>query len=309
MIKITATAQSVEQAKALLDAGVDTLYIGEAEFGLRLPTPLSYDEIKTITSLAHQAQKTVTVAVNALMHVDMMKKIKPFLDFLQEIKVDKIAVGDAGVIFVLQRDGYKLPFTYDASTLVASARQVNFWAQQGAVEAVLARELPKEELEDMAKELEIPGEILVYGATVIHQSKRPLLQNYFNFVKADGEKVGKDRAANHFISEPKKDDTHYSIFEDKHGTHIFANDDLDMMSELGDLVEMGYDHWKLDGIFTRGETFVEVAKCFIEARDLLEKGQFTHEKAQELDEQVKALHPFGRTVSHGFYDLDPKKIK
>lgn len=100
-------------------------------------------------------------------------KIKEFLDFLVEIKADRIAVGDAGVIFILQRDKYELPFTYDASTMVASARQVNFWANQGAIEAVLARELPKEELADMTDELAVPGEILVYGATVIHHSKRP----------------------------------------------------------------------------------------------------------------------------------------
>ena len=120
MIKITTTAESVEQAKALLAAGTDNLYIGEAEFGLRLPTALSYDEIREITALAHEAGKTVTVAVNALMHVDMMAKIKPYLDFLQDIQVDRIAVGDAGVIFVLQRDKYDLPFTYDASTMVTS---------------------------------------------------------------------------------------------------------------------------------------------------------------------------------------------
>lgn len=85
----------------------------------------------------------------------------------------------------MQRDKYELPFTYDASTMVASARQVNFWAKQGAIEAVLARELPKEELADMTDELAVPGEILVYGATVIHHSKRPLVQNYYNFIKTE----------------------------------------------------------------------------------------------------------------------------
>ncbi|MFK4967703.1 peptidase U32 family protein [Lactococcus garvieae] len=307
MIKITTTAESVEQAKALLAAGTDNLYIGEAEFGLRLPTALSYDEIREITALAHEAGKTVTVAVNALMHVDMMAKIKPFLDFLQDIQVDRIAVGDAGVIFVLQRDKYDLPFTYDASTMVTSSRQINFWAGQGAVEAVLARELPKAELEAMTGNLDVPGEVLVYGATVIHQSKRPLVQNYYNFIKT--EETGKDRERNLFVSEPKKEDTHYSIFEDNHGTHIFANDDLNMMSELSDLVKMGFDHWKLDGIFTCGADFVAITKLFVEAKNAIEAGNFTADKAFQLEEEVRKLHPAGRTLSHGFYDLDPGKIK
>lgn len=109
MITITSTAESLEQAKALLEAGVDRLYIGEKNYGLRVPTALTNEEIQKITELAHDAGKTVTVAVNALMHTEMMAKIKDFLDFLVEIKADRIAVGDAGVIFVLQRDKYELP--------------------------------------------------------------------------------------------------------------------------------------------------------------------------------------------------------
>ncbi|QDK69927.1 peptidase U32 family protein [Lactococcus protaetiae] len=307
MITITSTVESVEQAKALLDAGTDRLYIGEAAYGLRVPTALTYDELRKITELAHQANKTVTVAVNALMHTEMMSKIKPFLDFLVEIKADRIAVGDAGVIFVLQRDKYKLPFIYDASTMVASSRQANFWAEQGAVEAVLAREIPKEELSDMKGSLRIPGEVLVYGATVIHHSKRPLVQNYYNFIKT--EETGKNRERNLFVSEPKKEDTHYSIFEDNHGTHVFANDDINMMTELKQLTEMGFDHWKLDGIFTRGENFVQIVKLFVEAKILIETGQFTELKAFQLEEKVRKLHPSGRTMSHGFYDLDKNAIK
>ena len=37
MIELIATAESVEQAVELLATGVDTLYIGEETFGLRLP--------------------------------------------------------------------------------------------------------------------------------------------------------------------------------------------------------------------------------------------------------------------------------
>ena len=306
-INITATAESVEQAKDLLAAGADTLYIGDELFALRVPSPLSHEEIQEIVEFSHKAGKTITVAVNAVMHIEKMAIIKPYLDFLQEIGADQITVGDTGVIYVLQRDKYELPYIYDASTLVASSRQVNFWADQGAVGAVLARELPKPELEEMAGNLQIPGEVLVYGATVIHHSKRPLLQNYFNFAKVEGE--AKDRDAGQFLAEPADNETHYSIFEDGQGTHIFANDDLDMMTELGDLAIMGYDHWKLDGIFTRGESFVQIVKIFDQARQLIERDQFTADKAFQLDEEIRKFHPAERSLSHGFYDFDPTKIK
>ena len=55
MITITSTAESLEQAKALLEAGVDRLYIGEKNYGLRVPTALTNEEIQKITELAHDA--------------------------------------------------------------------------------------------------------------------------------------------------------------------------------------------------------------------------------------------------------------
>ena len=53
-IIITATAESVEQAQALIDAGVDRIYVGEKDYGLRLPQTLSYDEINRIAQLVHR---------------------------------------------------------------------------------------------------------------------------------------------------------------------------------------------------------------------------------------------------------------
>ncbi|WEV60982.1 U32 family peptidase [Streptococcaceae bacterium ESL0729] len=306
MIKITATAQSFEQAKKLLDAGVDTLYIGEGEYGLRLPKNFTWAELEEITKLAHENQATVTVAVNALMHPDKMRKIKDYLDFLEKIGVDLITVGDAGVIHVLKRDGYKLPYFYDASTMVTSARQVNFWSEHGACGAVLARELPKDELNSMQNHLKVPGEILVYGATIIHQTKRPLLQNYYNFIKSD-EDITYERGL--FLSEPNDEETHYSVFEDSHGTHIFASDDVDMMSVLGELTDMNFNHWKLEGIYCPGDNFVAIAKLFIEARSLIEAHVFTADKAYQLDEEVRKLHPRGRSLGRGFYDFAPDDIK
>ncbi len=65
----------------------------------------------------------MTVAVNALMHQEMMDNIKPYLDFLQEIGADYITVGDAGVFYVLQRDSYKLRlFTMPRPWLPAAVR-------------------------------------------------------------------------------------------------------------------------------------------------------------------------------------------
>ena len=158
------------------------------------------------------------------------------LGFLKANHVDKISIGDPGIIYRMKKNPeLALPFVYDGETLVTSARQINFGAK-GAIGAVLAREVPFGEMTVLAPQLTIPAEVLVYGATCIHQSKRPLLQNYYNYTQQEDEK---SRERGLFLSEPKKEDTHYSIYEDSHGTHIFANNDINLMNELQSLLKRG----------------------------------------------------------------------
>ncbi len=66
----------------------------------------------------------------------------------------------------------------------------------------MAREIPSEELFDISKNLEIPAEVLVYGPSVIHHSKRTLLRNYYNFTKADETDLSRQRGL--FLAEPAR---------------------------------------------------------------------------------------------------------
>lgn len=306
-INITATVESISQAEKLLAAGVDTLYFGGKTFGLRLPYNFSLEEQQALTELSHQFGKKVTVAVNGLMHPDKMKQLPAYLKFLEEIKADAVAVGDAGVVHVIRRDKFRLPFIYDGHTMVTSARQMNFWYKRGAIGSVVAREVPYLELKEMKNKLLGFGEILVYGATCIHQSKRPLLENYFNFVKTEGKDTTKE--SDLFLSEPKKADSHYSIYEDEHGTHIFATNDLNLMEHLDKLVDLNFLHWKLEGIYTPGDDFVEIAKQFVEAREALEQGRWNEGLARELSENVSSFHPDKRELDTGFFLLSPEEVK
>ncbi len=306
MIKITASVQSLSQGKALLEAGVDTLYFGMEEFGLRLPHSFTLDEQKELIDLAHAYKKTATVAVNGIIHPEKMKKIPAYLQFLKEAGVDQITLGDPGIVYIMKTQDLYIPYLYDAETMVTSSRQINFWGKRGAIGAVVAREVPFEELKIMAENLDVFGEIQVFGPTCIHQSGRPLLQNYFNYSKVEDEKKGKE--AELFISEPKKDETHYGIFEDSHGTHVFADNDLNLMPVLDDLMAHHFDHWKLDGLFSPEEAFVEIAKAFVAAKMAIEKGTFTAEEQEKLNQKVRQLYPEKRGLDLGFFDIDPESI-
>lgn len=306
MIELIATVESLNQAEELLKAGVDTLYFGEDRFGLRLPHSFSRQEQAELTKLTHSYGKKVSVAVNAIFHNDGIAAVPDYLAFLRAIGVDTITAGDPGVVQVMKNPDLFIPYRYDTQVVVTSSRQINFWADRGAVAAVVAREVPRDSLKILTKKAKVPVECLVYGATCIHQSKRPLLQNYFNYIK-DTETVGKDRGF--FLSEPNKPDTHYSVYEDTNGTHIFANNDILMAQHLQELAEMTVHQWKLEGLFTPQDQFVKIAQLFAQAKEAIQAGEWHQAKADQLERAVRELHPAHRGLDTGFYLFDPKVVK
>ncbi|RYL93742.1 peptidase U32 family protein [Sporolactobacillus sp. THM19-2] len=301
-MNLIATAESAGQAEALLDAGVDTLYVGGHPFGLRLPRPLGIEEIKEIIHLAHGRGKKVTVACNALMHNKEIEQLGAYLSRLAELQADAITVGDPGAILTLEELKLPLPYIYDGETLVTSAEQIAFWLKHHAVGAVAARELTLIELKEMQSRLEKPIEVLVYGPTCIHQSGRPLLSNYYRY-EGMSERSDKDRGL--FLRDPKNPESQYPIFEDEDGTHIFSTEDLSLMAQLQDLKENRLIWWKLDGVLLRGEPFVRIAALFAEAKQAVESGTF--EPAGYCN-RLKDLQPANRQLGTGFYLKDPKEI-
>ena len=49
---------------------------------------------------------------------------------------------------------------------------------------------------------------------------------------------------------------------------ISSNNDSNMMTKLSELVEHGFDHLKLDGVYCPGENFVKITEYFVKACDL-----------------------------------------
>lgn len=306
MIELIATAESLEQGKELLLSGVDRIVMGEEIFGLRVPGYLTIQEMAELTDFAHRLDKKVIVAVNAILHNEKIELARPFLSKIKALGVDLLLVGDTGLIQILKEPEYQMPYIYDASVLVTSHGQINFWKQYGAVEAMIAREVPFVELELMAPKVEIPFITQVYGAQCIHQSKRQLLDNYFNYIAKEPLDFSKRHL---FLSEPTKKQTHYSIYQDSHGTHVFANHDVHLLNYLPMLASIEANLWYLDGIYTPGSDFVEVVRMYHKARQLLEKKTWELEKVAVLDQGIQAFHPVNRELSTNFFLFEADKVK
>lgn len=306
MIKLIATAESLSQGIALFDHGIDEVIVGEKTFGLRLPGVLTLDEMATLVIEAKKRDKQVTVAMNAVLHNDKIEQVRPFLRELMAIGVNKLSVGDTGLIQILKEEEFQLPYIYDGATIVTSAGTINFWSKYGAVDALISREVPLAELREIMKDVQIPVTYQIYGAYCIHHSKRMLLDNYFNYLGKDASTLsGNDL----FLADPLHRDSHYTIYSDTHGTHIFADMDLNLMEHLNELNEAGVKHWYLDGIFTPEDKFIEIAGIFNEARTLVESNTFAESNIAQLNDKLMAVQPDNREMNTGFFLYEADRVQ
>lgn len=299
MIQLVTTAQSVDQAEALIKAGADRLYIGNSRFGLRQKGDWTIDAVREVTQLAHRYGKEVTVAVNNLMHNDHIEELKDYLQTLKTIGVDDVTAGDPGAIRLIRQA--KIPYWYDAQTLVTSAKQIQFWGKREAIGAVVAREVTIEELVLIQQQIGLPVEVQVYGPTCIHHSKRPLVTNYFNEL---GRPVEEAKQREFYMSEPADTTSRYPIYEDENGTHIFS-EDLTLMGQLPTLVKNGLHTWKLVG-WHAGDQFVEIVQLFTYARTNLLNGRFDR---VEMEHRLHELQPETFRLGTGLWLRKPEEIK
>ena len=299
MIQLVTTAQSVDQAEALIKAGADRLYIGNSRFGLRQKGDWTIDAVREVTQLAHRHGKDVTVAVNNLMHNDHIEELSEYVQTLKAIGVDDVTAGDPGAIRLIRQA--KIPYWYDAQTLVTSAKQIQFWGKREAIGAVVAREVTLEELALIQQQIGLPVEVQVYGPTCIHHSKRPLVTNYFNELGRPSEEA---KQREFYMSEPADASSRYPIYEDENGTHIFS-EDLTLMGQLPTLVKHGLHTWKLDG-WHAGDQFVEIVKLFTFARANLLNGRFDR---VEMEARLNDLQPEGFRLGTGLLLRKPEEIK
>ncbi len=97
--------------------------------------------------------------------------------------------------------------------------------------------------------------------------------------------------------------------QNRHGTHIFASNDLNLSNELNELYQHHYCTWKLDGLFTPGEKFVNITRLFAEAKKQILEGSWDQEKAEKMTSEISKLHPENRELDTGFFYIDPSAIK
>lgn len=247
-VELLSPAGNMEKLVTAINFGADAVYLSGKDFGLRANTDnFSLDEMAEAFKFLKSRGKKGYVTVNIYARNDDFKPLKDYLGALKDIGVDAVIVSDPGVVKLIRDMRLNIPIHISTQANTTNYMSVEFWKEQGAERVVLARELSKQEIAYIVKNVACDIEVFVHGAMCISHSGRCMLSNYFNSKDPNRGECTHPCRWNYYLMEETRPGEYFPVYEDSRGSYIYNSRDLCLIEHIGDLVEMGVASLKIEG--------------------------------------------------------------
>ncbi len=292
-IELLAPAGNFEKLKTALYFGADAVYVGGKSFSLRaFSNNFTNEELVEAINYTHSLGKKIYVTVNAFMKNHEIEKIKEYLVFLYNAKVDAVIVTDPGVVMLAKKYAPNLELHLSTQANTLNKASVEFWQSQGVKRIVLARELSMSEIKEIKNSVpEVELEAFIHGAMCISYSGRCLLSNYLTGRDSNRGECVQACRWNFAIKEVSKEGEFYPIEEDERGTYILNSKDLNLIEYIGEMISAGIVSFKIEGRM-KGEYYLAtVINAYRRAIDeYYEKGDAYKGNPLFMTELKKTFH-------------------
>lgn len=278
-IELLAPAGDLERLKVAIDYGADAVYLGGPILGLRANAKnFTYDEIKEGCIYAHERNKKVYVTVNIVLHNKEANLVEESLKQLEKCGVDAIIVSDPAVISIAKKNtNLEIHLSTQQSTLNIEA--CRFWKKQGVSRIVLGREVSKEDILEIRKNVDIEIECFVHGAMCAGLSGRCVLSNYLT--NRDANRGGCSQICRWDFDLRDKD---LNLIKGENN-FTFCSKDLSMLTVLPDMIKCGISSLKIEG---RMRSIYYVATIVNIYRKAIDE-YYENECIKNIEEKIKIV--------------------
>lgn len=300
--ELLTAAGSLEEIQLYAGAGADAVQIGEHRFGARLPGDIPEGMLKEAVQTAHSSGMKAYLVANRILDNAGVDALPSYLVKAAEAGVDAVVFGDPALLSAAKEAGVQhLPLHWNPEMTATNYQTANYWADRGAVRAVLARELNMEQVLEFKKHCKADVQVQVHGLTNIFHSKRRMVKSY---MEHRGEQAvqgafGMDKGL--YLIEEERQDERYPIYEDEAGTHIMSGDDLCMLDALEDLFAAGIDSMKVESLMKPAEYNTAALRAYRQAIDAYAADPVGYSFREEWMEPILRLQPANRPLTYGFY--------
>lgn len=236
-IELLAPAKNADTGIEAILHGADAVYIGAPRYGARAAAGCTVDDIARLCNFAHIYHARVYVALNTILYENELVDAQRIVWQLYEAGVDALIVQDMAM---LQLD--LPPIALHASTQCdnRTPQKVQFLAEAGFSQVVLARELSTDEIHRISQATDVPLEVFVHGALCVSYSGQCYLSAALTGRSANrGECAQCCRLPYTLI-----DGNGRHIAIDK---HLLSLKDLNQSNRLEELIDAGATSFKIEG--------------------------------------------------------------
>jgi len=301
--ELLAPGGSLEKCRTAFAYGADAVYVGGKEYSLRASARnLNREELAALCFLARKLEKKVYVAVNTFARDSDIRALPSFLKYLQDIRVDAVIVSDPGVLALSKRWAPDISLHLSTQANTTNSLSIAFWRDQGVQRVNLARELSFSEIQQIRRDCATDLEIFVHGAMCVSYSGRCLLSALLNQRSANLGACTQPCRWSYRLVEEKRPGQYFPIYDDPKGTYIFNSKDLCLIEELGRLMDLGINAFKIEGRMKGSLYLASVIRAYRQAIDSYWQSPTDYRVAPEwLDDLDRVSH---RPYTRGFLFAD-----
>ena len=249
-IELLSPAGDMERLQMAVAYGADAVYLAGGQFGMRaFAGNFSREELAQAVELCHSHGVRVHVTCNTMPRNEELDALPEYLEYLQDLGVDALIIGDAGVLSLAKRHAPRLPLHISTQIGVTNYAAAQFWYDQGASRVILARELTMDEVATLCarrpKGLEV--EAFVHGAMCVSFSGRCVISNYMTGRDASRGACAQPCRYKYALMEEQRPGEFFPVEEDERGTYLFNSKDMCMIDHIPQLLSLGLSSLKIEG--------------------------------------------------------------
>ncbi len=299
-LELLAPAGDLEKLKIAVLYGADAVYLGGRQFSLRAGAGnFSEKEMLEGIEFAHSHGVKVYVAVNIFAHNQDLEGLPGYLESLVQAGADAVIASDPGVIAEILRLQPGLPVHLSTQANTTNWASAAFWQKAGLRRIVLARELSRQEIKEIAGRVDVELEAFVHGAMCMSYSGRCLLSNFLTGRDANQGDCAQSCRWRYHLVEEKRPGQYFPVEEDARGTYFMSSKDLCLLPYIPELVDAGVSSFKIEGRMKSIHYLATVVKTYRQALDSYLQNPAAYKvEPQWLDEITKVSH---REYTTGFF--------
>ncbi len=266
-------AGNVEKLKYAIKYGADAVYLGVVDFSLRAMRKgelITLENLKTAISTAQQMGAKAYLTLNIFGFNRDIKALEKAMDVIADSNPNALIISDVGIMRLAKKYMPNTDIHVSTQANILNYEAVRFWQDMGATRAILARELPIQDVAEIKQKVpEMELECFIHGAQCVSFSGRCLLSDYMTNGerKANSGNCSQPCRWSYKLVEETRPGQYYEIEENEKGTHILSTKDLCLVKHLKEMIDAGIDSFKVEGR-TKSLYYVSaVAKAYREAID------------------------------------------